>query len=57
MYIIKNVNLKHRVDYKRTERLGSMIDRTLHILEVAGGPGAFARIKYAIPVYESFVYN
>lgn len=43
------------IDYgQRHHRdLGELISETLSLLEISGGPGAYAKIKYMVPTYES----
>lgn len=55
LYIEKNKNLGHLMDYAQRKRLnlGELIHETLEILEAHGGEDAFINIKYMIPTYES----
>lgn len=55
LYIEKNKNLGHLIDYAQRKRLnlGELIHETLEIMEAHGGEDAFINIKYMIPTYES----
>merc|ERR1719238_2347541 len=58
MYLIlKKLNLGDGIDYGQAKRdfrnIGELIEETLNLLEVSGGPDAFINIKYMIPTYES----
>jgi len=54
-----NTNCGDGIDYsqQKRENLGTLIDETLAVLEVHGGPDAFINIKYMIPTYESCILN
>lgn len=52
-----NVNLGEGIDVNRDNRIGDVIEDTLHILENCGGPNAFINIKYMIPTYESTMHR
>jgi len=54
-----NLNYGDGIDYsqQKRENLGTLIDETLAVLEVHGGPDAFINIKYMIPTYESCILN
>jgi hypothetical protein len=47
------------IDYGQRfqNNLGELINETLQILEVNGGPDAFINIRYCVPTYESAVYT
>nr|CEL69756.1 TPA: flagellar/basal body protein, PACRG family protein [Neospora caninum Liverpool] len=53
----KNIGDKICYGQRRGCDLGDLIEETLHILELNGGPDAFINIKYMIPTYESCVVN
>ena len=52
---IKNDNRGDQMDYNQRRKLclGDLINETLELLELTGGPDAFINIKYMIPTYES----
>lgn len=54
-----NQNLGDHIEYnqQKRENLGTLIDETLAVLEVHGGPDAYINIKYMIPTYESCILN
>lgn len=54
-----NCNIGDGIDYsqQKRENIGTLIDETLAVLEVHGGPDAFINIKYMIPTYESCLLN
>lgn len=53
----KNVNTGDQIDYSQQKKrnIGDLIDETLELFELHGGPDAFINIKYMIPTYESCV--
>merc|ERR1719506_2617165 len=57
IYKPKKLNLGDGIDYGQAKRdfrnIGELIEETLNLLEVSGGPDAFINIKYMIPTYES----
>lgn len=55
----KNKNMGDQIEYGQRNRMnmGDLIEETLQLLEVHGGPDAFINIKYIIPTYESCVLN
>lgn len=55
----KNKNMGDQIEYGQRNRsnMGDLIEETLQLLEVHGGPDAFINIKYMIPTYESCVLN
>jgi hypothetical protein len=52
-----NKNIGDNIDYSQQKgnNLGDLIDETLELFELNGGPDAFINIKYMIPTYESKV--
>nr|CEL77349.1 TPA: Parkin coregulated domain-containing protein [Toxoplasma gondii VEG] len=59
LFINNHRNIGDKICYgqKRGCDLGDLIEETLHIFELHGGPDAFINIKYMIPTYESCVTN
>jgi hypothetical protein len=55
----KTKHMGDAIDYSQRTRMnmGDLIEETLQLLEVHGGPDAFINIKYMIPTYESCVLN
>jgi hypothetical protein len=57
IYKAKKLNLGDGMDYGQAKRdfrnIGELIEETLNLLEISGGPDAFINIKYMIPTYES----
>jgi hypothetical protein len=55
----RNRNQGDQIEYGQRTRtnMGDLIEETLQLLEVHGGPDAFINIKYMIPTYESCVLN
>ena len=54
-----NCNIGDNIEYsqQKRENLGTLIDETLAVMEVHGGPDAYINIKYMIPTYESCILN
>ncbi|EAT43689.1 AAEL004872-PA [Aedes aegypti] len=52
-----NVNIGDQIDFQGGNRVGDVIDETLRMLELHGGPDAYLNIKYMVPTYESCVLN
>ncbi|KAH7822651.1 putative ParcG domain containing protein [Monocercomonoides exilis] len=52
-----NANLGDSMEFSQRKRmnLGDLIQETLELFEINGGPDAFINIKYMIPTYESVV--
>lgn len=51
-----NLNIGDAIDYGQARHAGSLGDLVLaclHLLERAGGPGAFHHIKYHVSTYQS----
>ncbi|OXB74863.1 UNVERIFIED_CONTAM: hypothetical protein H355_017138 [Colinus virginianus] len=59
LFFSKNESTGDKIYYaqRRRENIGDLIEETLHIFETRGGPDAFTKIKYIIPVYESCIHN
>jgi len=59
IYKGKKMNLGDGIDYSQQKRdfrnIGELIEETLNMLEVSGGPDAYINIKYLVPTYESCV--
>ena len=55
----KNINSGDGIDYsqQKRENVGDLIQETLEVLELNGGPDAFINIKYMVPTYESCMLN
>lgn len=55
----KNVNIGDKIEYGQRKRtnIGDLIQETLELLELHGGPDAFVNIRYIIPTYDSVVLN
>lgn len=55
----KNVNLKGGIEYGQRKRmnLGDLIQETLELFEIHGGPDAFINLRWMIPTYQSVVLN
>merc|ERR1719387_1122877 len=57
IYKAKKRNLGDATDFAQAKRdfrnIGELIEETLNLLEISGGPDAFINIKYMVPTYES----
>jgi len=53
------VNCGDSIDYsqQKRENIGDLIQETLELFELKGGPDAFINIKYMVPTYESCQLN
>ena len=54
-HIKSNLNIGDQIEYSQSKKqnLGDLIKELLEILEINGGPEAFAHIKYMIPSHQS----
>ena len=58
MFKDKNRNLGDQMDFgqRRQDCLGDLIQETLELLEIHGGPSAYINIRYIFPSYQSVVF-
>ncbi|KAH0793562.1 parkin coregulated protein [Histomonas meleagridis] len=54
-FIMCNKNLGDQIEYgqRKRQNIGDLINETLEVLELNGGPEAFINIQYMIPTYQS----
>ena len=54
-FINVNKNLGDRIEYgqRKKTNIGDLINETLEVLELNGGPEAFINIQYMVPTYQS----
>ena len=59
IYLLSSVNCGDSIDYsqQKRENIGDLIQETLELFELKGGPDAFINIKYMVPTYESCQLN
>ena len=54
-FYLSNKNIGDKIEYgqRKKENIGDLIQETLEVLELNGGPEAFINIQYMIPTYQS----
>jgi len=54
-FFLSNRNLGDMIEYgqRKKQNIGDLIQETLEVLELNGGPEAFINIQYMIPTYQS----
>jgi hypothetical protein len=54
-FVLANLNIGDLIEYGQRKRLniGDLINDTLEVLELNGGPEAFINIQYMIPTYQT----